>query len=179
VLPRTKYARSDDVRIAYQITGDGPFDVVWAPGTMSHLDLDWEIPRRALFFERFSQFCRLMVLPHGMRRKRRRIGGKKANAQLAAALSLAARRSRAYRAGDIVSGAAVCRTQQMLTMRFVISAPCWERAINLIPAFAEVTPLTFSGGGTRAPQWRRLASRASSLCPVSKICGSYLPDPNR
>src|SRR3954468_21510505 len=36
-----KYARSDDVRIAYQISGDGPFDVVWAPGTMSHLDLDW------------------------------------------------------------------------------------------------------------------------------------------
>jgi class 3 adenylate cyclase len=60
VLPRTKYARSDDVRIAYQITGDVPFDVVWAPGTMSHLDLDWEIPQRALFFERFSQFCRLI-----------------------------------------------------------------------------------------------------------------------
>src|SRR5450631_4433403 len=60
MLPKTKYARSGDVRIAYQITGDGPFDVVWAPGTMSHLDLDWEIPRRALFFERFSRFCRLI-----------------------------------------------------------------------------------------------------------------------
>ena len=60
MLPRTKYARSDDVRIAYQISGAGPFDVVWAPGTMSHLDLDWEIPRRALFFERFSKFCCLI-----------------------------------------------------------------------------------------------------------------------
>ena len=60
MLPKTKYARSGDVRIAYQITGDGPVDVVWAPGTMSHLDLDWEIPRRALFFERFSKFCRLI-----------------------------------------------------------------------------------------------------------------------
>lgn len=60
MLPKTKYARSDDVRIAYQITGSGPFDVVWAPGTMSHLDLDWEMPQRALFFERFSQFCRLI-----------------------------------------------------------------------------------------------------------------------
>jgi len=60
VLPKTKYARSGDVHIAYQITGNGPFDVVWAPGTMSHLDLDWEIPQRALFFERFSQFCRLI-----------------------------------------------------------------------------------------------------------------------
>jgi class 3 adenylate cyclase len=60
VLPKTKYARSSDVHIAYQITGNGPFDVVWAPGTMSHLDLDWEIPQRALFFERFSQFCRMI-----------------------------------------------------------------------------------------------------------------------
>ena len=60
MLPKTKYARSGDVRIAYQITGSRPFDVVWAPGTMSHLDLDWEIPQRALFFERFSQFCRLI-----------------------------------------------------------------------------------------------------------------------
>ena len=60
MLPKTKYARSGDIRIAYQITGEGPFDVVWAPGTMSHLDLDWELPRRALFFERFSKFCRLI-----------------------------------------------------------------------------------------------------------------------
>ena len=60
MLPKTKYARSGDVRIAYQITGNGSFDVVWAPGTMSHLDLDWEIPQRALFFERFGQFCRLV-----------------------------------------------------------------------------------------------------------------------
>jgi class 3 adenylate cyclase len=60
VLPKTKYARSGDVRVAYQITGNGLFDVVWAPGTMSHLDLDWEIPQRALFFERFGQFCRLI-----------------------------------------------------------------------------------------------------------------------
>jgi pimeloyl-ACP methyl ester carboxylesterase len=50
MLPKTKYARSDDVRIAYQVSGDGPFDVVWAPGTMSHLDLDWEIPQRANIF---------------------------------------------------------------------------------------------------------------------------------
>lgn len=60
MLPKTKYARSGDVRVAYQSTGNGLFDVVWAPGTMSHLDLDWEIPQRALFFERFGQFCRLI-----------------------------------------------------------------------------------------------------------------------
>jgi pimeloyl-ACP methyl ester carboxylesterase len=59
MLPVTKYARSDDICIAYQVTGEGP-DVIWAPGTMSHLDMDWENPRRAMFFEKFSQFCRLI-----------------------------------------------------------------------------------------------------------------------
>lgn len=58
--PITRYARSDDVCIAYQVTGDGPVDVIWAPGTMSHLDMDWENPRRAMFFEKLSQFCRLI-----------------------------------------------------------------------------------------------------------------------
>ncbi len=60
MLPKTRYARSDDVLIAYQVTGDGPIDIVMAPGTMSHLDLDWEIPRRALFIERMSRFCRFI-----------------------------------------------------------------------------------------------------------------------
>jgi hypothetical protein len=40
MLPKTKYARGDDVLIAYQVTGEGPVDVVLAPGTLSHLDLD-------------------------------------------------------------------------------------------------------------------------------------------
>ncbi len=60
ILPKTKYARSGEVRIAYQVTGEGPFDIVMAPGTMSHLDMDWELPRRAMFFERFSKICRLI-----------------------------------------------------------------------------------------------------------------------
>mgnify|MGYP007099667307 CR=1 FL=1 len=34
--------------------------MIWAPGTMSHLDMDWENPRRAVFFEKFSKFCRLI-----------------------------------------------------------------------------------------------------------------------
>ncbi len=58
--PQTRYAYSDDVCIAYQMTGEGPPDVIWAPGTMSHLDMDWENPRRAMFFEKFSKFCRLI-----------------------------------------------------------------------------------------------------------------------
>ena len=60
MAPRTKYARSGDVAIAYQVTGQGPLDLVWAPGTMSHLDLDWEMPLRAMFLEKLGQFCRVI-----------------------------------------------------------------------------------------------------------------------
>lgn len=58
--PETKYARSRDIRIAYQVTGEGPIDVVWAPGTVSHLDLDWELPAKARFIRGLSAFCRLI-----------------------------------------------------------------------------------------------------------------------
>jgi pimeloyl-ACP methyl ester carboxylesterase len=60
MVPETKYTPSGDTYIAYQVTGNGPVDLVWAPGTASHLDLDWDTPVRAQFFERVSAFCRLI-----------------------------------------------------------------------------------------------------------------------
>jgi hypothetical protein len=38
-VPETRYATSGDVRIAYQVTGSGPFDLVFMPGFVSNLDL--------------------------------------------------------------------------------------------------------------------------------------------
>jgi pimeloyl-ACP methyl ester carboxylesterase len=58
--PKTRYARSGDIQVAYQVTGEGAIDVVWAPGTFSHLDLDWDRPDKARFLERFGSFCRLI-----------------------------------------------------------------------------------------------------------------------
>ena len=58
--PQTKYAQSGEVHVAYQITGSGPIDIVFAPGTVSHLDLDWERPDRARLFSWLSSFCRLI-----------------------------------------------------------------------------------------------------------------------
>ena len=46
MLPETKYALSGDTYVAYQVTGNGPVDLVWAPGTVSHLDLDWDTPAK-------------------------------------------------------------------------------------------------------------------------------------
>ncbi len=60
MLPKTMYATSGDIYIAYQVTGEGPHDLLWAPGTVSHLDLDWDSPARARFIERLSTFCRLI-----------------------------------------------------------------------------------------------------------------------
>ena len=57
-IPETRYARSGDVSIAYQVVGDGPFDVVFVP-SLSHIELMWsmpnhqgEIPRRLASFAR-------------------------------------------------------------------------------------------------------------------------------
>ena len=59
--PVTRYARSGDVSIAYQVVGAGAFDVVYIPGAVSHVDLIWDDPLRARFFERLSRFCRMIV----------------------------------------------------------------------------------------------------------------------
>ena len=58
--PETNYAKSGDVYIAYQVNGTGPFDLVWAPGTFSHLDMDWEFLMRADFFLKLGTICRLI-----------------------------------------------------------------------------------------------------------------------
>jgi pimeloyl-ACP methyl ester carboxylesterase len=60
VRPDTKYAKSGSVQIAYQITGSGPIDIVYAPGTASHLDLDWEWPPKPRLLEQLSSFSRLI-----------------------------------------------------------------------------------------------------------------------
>jgi class 3 adenylate cyclase len=59
-LPRTRYAKSGEVHIAYQVLGDGPIDLLWVPGFVSHLEYDWEHPRPARFFRRLASFSRLI-----------------------------------------------------------------------------------------------------------------------
>jgi class 3 adenylate cyclase len=60
VEAQTRYARSDGVNIAYQVTGAGPLDLVLVSGFVSHLEIDWEEPRSAHFLERLSSFARLI-----------------------------------------------------------------------------------------------------------------------
>jgi class 3 adenylate cyclase len=60
-VPETRYAKSGDVRIAYQVVGDGPFDLVYVPGFVSNIELSWEMPERAHFLSRLSAFSRLIL----------------------------------------------------------------------------------------------------------------------
>lgn len=58
--PETRYARSGDVRIAYQVVGEGPLDLVFVPGFVSNLDAQWET-QYAEFFSRLAAFSRLIL----------------------------------------------------------------------------------------------------------------------
>jgi pimeloyl-ACP methyl ester carboxylesterase len=58
--PETRYAKSGDVHIAYQVTGNGPLDLIYVPGFVSHVEQLWEEPRAARFLHRLASFCRLI-----------------------------------------------------------------------------------------------------------------------
>jgi len=56
-----RYARSGNVHIAYRIFGDGPRDIVLIPGTLSHVELLWEVPSNEHLLKRLTAFARVIV----------------------------------------------------------------------------------------------------------------------
>jgi class 3 adenylate cyclase len=62
VPPRTRYARSGDAAIAYQVHGDGPIDIVFVAGVISHIEHLWEEPALARLFDRQAEFARLILM---------------------------------------------------------------------------------------------------------------------
>jgi hypothetical protein len=61
LTPRTRYARSGDVSIAYQVVGDGPADLVMVFGYVWSIELIWEEPMLARFLTRLSSYARLII----------------------------------------------------------------------------------------------------------------------
>jgi len=61
MVPTTRYARSGDASIAYQVTGDGPLDMLFMPGWISQVEQLWEAPAMRRFLERLAQFGRLIL----------------------------------------------------------------------------------------------------------------------
>jgi pimeloyl-ACP methyl ester carboxylesterase len=61
-LPEVRYAKTaDDVHVAYQVVGDGPMDLVYAPSMVSHLEVFWDEPLHVRFLSRLASFSRLIV----------------------------------------------------------------------------------------------------------------------
>jgi len=60
-MPETRYARSGDVMIAYQVVGEGPFGVVAAPPFVSHVEVQWEAAGWAAFLRGVAEHARVLV----------------------------------------------------------------------------------------------------------------------
>jgi pimeloyl-ACP methyl ester carboxylesterase/DNA-binding NarL/FixJ family response regulator len=60
-IPDIRYARSGEVRIAYQVMGQGAFDLVFVPGFISNLEVHWEDPGFVHLLKRLSAFSRLIL----------------------------------------------------------------------------------------------------------------------
>jgi hypothetical protein len=56
----TRYANADGLSIAYQVSGEGPIDVVLVPGLVSHLEISREAPGPAHAYQRYESFARLI-----------------------------------------------------------------------------------------------------------------------
>jgi hypothetical protein len=61
VLPATDYALSGDVNIAYQTRGEGPIDIIIAPGIVSHVEFMHEAPGYTAFLRRLWTFARVVT----------------------------------------------------------------------------------------------------------------------
>jgi len=61
VPPETRYATSGDARIAYQVVGEGPVDLLFVPSFLSNIELGWEHASIAAFSNRLARFSRLIL----------------------------------------------------------------------------------------------------------------------
>jgi len=59
-VPSTRYARSAGAKIAFQVSGEGPCDLVFVPGLVSHLDLQWQQLSYRRFVTALGQACRVI-----------------------------------------------------------------------------------------------------------------------
>jgi class 3 adenylate cyclase len=63
--PETRYAQGPEGKIAYQVVGDGPIDLVVVPGWFSHVDMLWGFPGWVTFVGEFASFARVILYDKG------------------------------------------------------------------------------------------------------------------
>src|SRR4026207_2575198 len=61
MLPTTRYAKSGDVHVAYQVFGDGNIDLVFFPGFVSNIEIYWEEPHFARWLRKLASFTRVIT----------------------------------------------------------------------------------------------------------------------
>jgi class 3 adenylate cyclase len=61
VVPQTRYTKSGEVQIAYQVVGEGPPDLVFVPGWIGNVDVIWDNSLVRPLLERLCSFCRLVL----------------------------------------------------------------------------------------------------------------------
>ena len=147
--PATHYAKSGDVSIAYQIVGEGPFDLVITPGWISHLDLLWEDSLYVDWVRRLGSFCRVILFDkRGTGLSDRDVGDSTLEERMddLRAVLDAAGSERAALFGYSEGGA--------LTMLFAATYPERVRALLLYATFAR---------GTEAPDYPEGASQRAVL----------------
>jgi class 3 adenylate cyclase len=59
--PETRYAKSGGLNVAYQVVGEGPFDLVYVPGWVSNIGAMWDEPGHARLLDRLASFSRLIL----------------------------------------------------------------------------------------------------------------------
>src|SRR6267154_489611 len=75
-LPETRYAKSGEVRIAYQVVGQGSLDLVFVPGWLSNLEVHWEEAGFSHLLHRLATFTRLILLDKRGTGLSDRVGGR-------------------------------------------------------------------------------------------------------
>lgn len=60
--PDVRFTWNDGFALAYQVVGKGRDDLVYLPGYVSNVDLQWDVPPYARFLERLASFSRLILM---------------------------------------------------------------------------------------------------------------------
>jgi pimeloyl-ACP methyl ester carboxylesterase len=60
-VTEVRFTRSGGVDVAYRVVGEGPIDLVYVEGSLTHLEVEWDIPQIRRYFERIASFSRLIL----------------------------------------------------------------------------------------------------------------------
>lgn len=186
--PPIRYVSVEGERIAYQVLGSGPVDIVWVFGTDAHLDFQWDLPQQAEQFEDLASFSRLILFDRrggGLSDRPARILTPDERTDDIRAVMDAVASERAYVFGVSEGGSvallyAVLRPERTLGLVVWGCRPRWIRAAEYPwgPTEEEFErslerqqledPTTWDFA---SPQWQRWAGASASDPSVQEWCG--------